>query len=135
MPRIAAASPETEQDVRMVAPGVYTVTAEPEPRSAVERLWRRVRELSLGPALPSRLQRAERLGILGAVALIGSDMIASSVYGPEEMVRRLGEAGPGGVRFAFPIALGIGLLLLILAGSYLQTIKAYPSGAGGYIVA
>jgi amino acid transporter len=135
MPHIASASRETEHDVRLVAPGVYTVTAAPEPRSAVERALRRVRELALGPALPSHLQRAERLGILGAVALIGSDMIASSVYGPEEMVRRLGEAGPGGVRFALPIALGIGLLLLILAVSYLQTIGAYPTGAGGYIVA
>src|SRR6185437_7348490 len=63
------------------------------------------------------------------------DMIASSVYGPEEMIRRLAEAGPGGVAFAFPVALAIGALLAILAVSYLQTIKAYPSGAGGYIVA
>src|SRR5207244_11672588 len=71
----------------------------------------------------------------GAVRWVGSDTIASSVYGPEEMIRRLGEAGPGGVRFAFPVAVGIGLLLTILAVSYLQTIGAYPDGAGGYIVA
>jgi amino acid transporter len=121
--------------VQQVAPDVYTVTAEPEPRSAVHRGWRRLRELVLGPPLPTRLERAQRLGIFGAVALIGSDMIASSVYGPEEMIRRLAEAGPGGVAFAFPVALAIGALLAILAVSYLQTIKAYPSGAGGYIVA
>jgi amino acid transporter len=121
--------------VQPVAPDVYTVTAEPEPRGNVQRGWRWVRELVLGPPLPTRLQRAERLGVLGTVALIGSDMIASSVYGPEEMIRHLGEAGPGGVAFAFPVALAIGVLLAILAVSYLQTIKAYPSGAGGYIVA
>jgi amino acid transporter len=69
------------------------------------------------------------------VALIGSDMIASSVYGPEEMLRRLGEAGPNGSSLAFPLALGIGVLLTSLAISYQQTIRAYPSGAGGYIVA
>lgn len=114
---------------------VYTVTAPLLPRNAADRLWTRVRELVLGPPLPSRLQRAERLGILGAVALIGSDMIASSVYGPEEMILHLGEAGPGGVAFAFPLAVGISVLLAILAASYWQTIKAYPSGAGGYIVA
>ena len=42
---------------------------------------------------------------------------------------------PGGVAFAFPLTVAIGLLLAILALSYLQTIKAYPKGAGGYIVA
>jgi hypothetical protein len=60
---------------------------------------------ALGAPRPSRLERAERLGILAAVALIGSDMIASSVYGPEEMVRRLGEVGPGGVAAAVPVGI------------------------------
>jgi amino acid transporter len=128
-------SVDSVNGVQLVAPDVYTVTARPEPRGAVQRGWRRARQLVLGPPLPSRVERAQRLGILGAVALIGSDMIASSVYGPEEMIRRLGEAGPGSVAFAFPVALAIGALLAILAVSYLQTIKAYPSGAGGYIVA
>jgi len=121
--------------VRQIRPGLYAITSESEPRSGLSRLWRHVRRLVLGRPLPSRLERAERLGIFGAVALIGSDMIASSVYGPEEMVRRLGEAGPGGVALAFPVAMGIGVLLVILTLSYQQTISAYPSGAGGYIVA
>ncbi|MDQ6669447.1 MAG: APC family permease [Chloroflexota bacterium] len=124
-------SDNSSQSVRQVAPALYTVTPEPRPRDTLER----IRELVLGPPLPSRLQTAERLGILGAVALIGSDMIASSVYGPEEMILRLGEAGRGGVALAFPVSLGIGVLLAVLAVSYLQTIRAYPRGAGGYIVA
>src|ERR1700716_4601607 len=128
-------SGESRAGVRLVAPDLYTVTAEPEPRGAFQRAWRRAREVVLGPPLASRLQRAERLSIFAAIALIGSDMIASSVYGPEEMILRLGEAGPGGVAFAFPLTVAIGLLLAVLAISYLQTIKAYPNGAGGYIVA
>lgn len=121
--------------LQLVAPDFYMVAAAPAPQGPVHRIVQRTRELVLGPPLPSRLQKAERLGILGAVALIGSDMIASSVYGPEEMILHLGESGPGGVAFAFPLAIGISVLLAILAASYVQTIKAYPSGAGGYIVA
>src|SRR4029079_1178021 len=37
--------------------------------------------------------------------------------------------------YSIPIALVIGLLLAIVAFSYRQTIKAYPSGGGAYIVA
>lgn len=126
----------TNDTVQLVAPDVYTIlAADPPAQSTLQQGWDHVRRLLLGPPLPSRLQSAERLGILGAVALIGSDMIASSVYGPEEMILHLGEAGPGGVAFAFALSLGIAVLLAILAASYFQTIRAYPDGAGGYIVA
>ena len=104
---------ESRNGVSLVGPDQYTIAAEAAPRDGVPRVWHVLRELVLGPPLPSRLQRAERLGILAAVALLGSDMIASSVYGPEEMIRHLGSAGPGGVALAFPVALGIGLLLAI----------------------
>jgi amino acid transporter len=73
--------------------------------------------------------------VLAAVGLIGADMIASSVYGPEEMMRMLGEAGPGAVRLAIPIGVCVIGLLAVLAVSYQQTIGAYPNGAGGYVVA
>ncbi|MBV9580049.1 MAG: APC family permease [Chloroflexi bacterium] len=126
---------DSEPGVRRIAPHVFSVAGQVPPTSGLGRVMRRVRALILGPPLPSRAQQAERLTVLAAVALIGSDMIASSVYGPEEMILHLGEAGPAGIAWAFPITTGIALLLAILAVSYLQTIKAYPNGAGGYIVA
>ena len=121
--------------VRQIGPRQFAITSEPEARTPWEPALRHLKRWVLGAPLPSRLERVERLGILTAVALIGSDMIASSVYGPEEMVRHLGEAGPAGVAFALPVAIAIGALLAILTLSYRQTISAYPSGAGGYIVA
>ncbi|MBV9168529.1 MAG: APC family permease [Chloroflexi bacterium] len=121
--------------VRRIAPDIYTVAGEPAPTSKLGRALQRARRIILGPPLPSRLQQLERLTVVTAVALIGSDMIASSVYGPEEMIVHLGEAGPAGIAKAFPVTVSIAVLLAILAVSYLQTIKAYPSGAGGYIVA
>ncbi|GAC1315606.1 MAG: APC family permease [Chloroflexota bacterium] len=121
--------------VREVAPDVYSIWSDPEPRGSVGRAWMWLRGTALGKPLPSRLERAERIGILSALGLIGADMIASSVYGPEEMMRMLGEAGPGAVSLAFPIGISIIILLTILAVSYQQTISAYPNGAGGYIVA
>lgn len=127
--------PESPKAVRRIAPDLYTVSGEAAPRSNVGRALHRLRRIILGPPLSSRVQQAERLTVLTAVALIGSDMIASSVYGPEEMIVHLGEAGPAGIARAFPITVGIAVLLAILAVSYLQTITAYPNGAGGYIVA
>ncbi len=44
-------------------------------------------------------------------------------------------AGTGALTHSIEIALAIGLLLAIVTFSYRQTIKAYPSGGGAYIVA
>ena len=79
---------EPVSGVRHVAPTWYAITSEPEPRNALGRGWRRVRRVVFGRPLPSRLERVERLGVLAAIALIGSDMIASSVYGPDGRPKR-----------------------------------------------
>jgi amino acid transporter len=90
----------------------------------------------LGPPLPSKRERFERLTWVAGLAILGADLIASSVYGPEEMLRMLSEAGLGALmQYALPLAIAIVALLCILAVSYWQTIHAYPNGAGGYIVA
>jgi amino acid transporter len=44
-------------------------------------------------------------------------------------------AGAAAIAFAFPIMIGIVILVGIVAASYWQTIHAYPSGGGSYIVA
>jgi amino acid transporter len=90
----------------------------------------------LGRPISSGRERRERLGWIAALAILGADMIASSVYGPEEMLRTLAQAGPPALAaYALPIAVAIASLLAVLAMSYWQTIHAYPNGAGGYIVA
>jgi amino acid transporter len=44
-------------------------------------------------------------------------------------------AGTAGLAYAWPIGLTIAGLLIIVALSYYQTIHAYPSGGGSYVVA
>ena len=121
--------------MRELAPGFYSVRSEPEPQGPIGRGWLVLRRILLGKPLPSQVERAERLGLLAALAVLGADSIASSVYGPEEMMRMLAQAGPGAVALALPVGISIVVLLGVLATSYQQTISAYPNGAGGYIVA
>jgi amino acid transporter len=136
---VNAAEEHTTPAVRGVhetAPGVYSITSDPPPRGRIARAWQRLKRLLLGRPLASGRERRERLGWIAALAILGADAIASSVYGPEEMLRTLSLAGvPAMARFAFPIAAAIVALLAILTVSYWQTIAAYPNGAGGYIVA
>jgi amino acid transporter len=94
----------------------------------------RCKELLLGPPLAtSRLVR-ERLGKLVALAVFSSDAISSTAYGTEQIMLVLVAAGAVATGLAFPVALGIGALLAILVLSYRQTIAAYPSAGGAYVV-
>jgi amino acid transporter len=125
-----------ERGVHEIGPGVYAITAEPPPRGRLGRFLHRARRLLVGRPLPSTRERRERLTWITGLAILGADLVASSVYGPEEMLRMLSQAGLGALaQYALPLALAIVVLLGILALSYWQTIAAYPNGAGGYIVA
>ncbi|HEY0581386.1 MAG TPA: amino acid permease, partial [Chloroflexota bacterium] len=115
---------------------MYSVTAAPPPHGRLGRFLHRCRRLLLGRPLPSTRERRERLTWIAGLAILGADLVASSVYGPEEMLRMLSLAGLGALtQFALPLGAAIVVLLCILALSYWQTITAYPNGAGGYIVA
>ncbi len=69
------------------------------------------------------------------LAVFSSDAMSSVAYGPQEMLLVLAAAGAGALNLAFPLAIVIVFLLTILTLSYEQTIHAYPSGGGAYIVA
>lgn len=81
----------------------------------------------------------ERLSKKVALAVFSSDALSSTAYATEEILLVLAAAVAFGQANAFqyvvPISLGIGTLLVIVAISYRQTIHAYPSGGGAYIVA
>ena len=81
----------------------------------------------------SRLVR-ERLRKVVALAVFSSDAISSTAYGTEQIMLVLVAAGAVATRLAFPVALAIGALLTILILSYRQTITAYPSAGGAYVV-
>lgn len=71
------------------------------------------------------------------LAVFASDALSSTAYATEEILIILGLAGSGAVLFglSIPIAIAIAILLVIVTISYRQTIFAYPSGGGAYIVA
>lgn len=95
----------------------------------------RMRELLLGRPLHNREAAHQRLSNPVALAVFSSDALSSVAYATEEILLILVAAGSVALKLAWPIALCIGALLVVVATSYRQTIKAYPSGGGAYIVA
>jgi amino acid transporter len=77
----------------------------------------------------------ERLSKVIALAVFSSDALSSVAYATEEILLILILAGAAATHLSVPLAIAIVALLLIVAVSYQQTIKAYPSGGGSYIVA
>jgi amino acid transporter len=77
----------------------------------------------------------ERLNKKTALAVFSSDALSSVAYSTEAILLILLAAGSIAIWYLVPIVIGICLLLGILTLSYRQTIHAYPSGGGAYIVA
>ncbi len=76
----------------------------------------------------------QTIGKIVGLAVFSSDALSSVAYGPQEILMVMLAAGTAGLHLAFPVALGIVFLLMILTFSYVQTIHAYPGGGGAYIV-
>ena len=77
----------------------------------------------------------ERLSKIIALAVFSSDALSSVAYATEEILLILVLAGAAAAHLSVPLATAIVALLIIVAVSYQQTIHAYPSGGGSYIVA
>jgi amino acid transporter len=69
-----------------------------------------------------------------ALAVFASDALSSVAYATQEILIVLALAGAATFGLSIPIAVVIAFLLLIVTVSYRQTIYAYPSGGGSYIV-
>jgi amino acid transporter len=93
----------------------------------------------IGRALKTEQAAHERLTKKTALAVFSSDALSSTAYATEEilLVLAVAAAATHGQSFYYvvPVSVCIALLLAIVAISYRQTIHAYPSGGGAYIVA
>jgi amino acid transporter len=100
-----------------------------------ERRSYRWKRRLLGPPLVSENLQGERLGKPVALAVLSSDVMSSSAYATESMLRILiPAAGIGAFALVTPIT---GLILVILAVIcllYRQVVKAYPVSGGSYVV-
>ena len=104
-------------------------------RGGWQRALANVRSFLIGQPISSEREEHERLTKVKALAVFSSDNISSSAYATEEMMRVLVVAGIGAFSLVMPLTLVIVVVLAIVATSYRQTIRAYPSGASSYIVA
>jgi amino acid transporter len=94
-----------------------------------------LKRIVLGPALPTARLQHERLGKPTALAVFASDNLSSSAYATEEILKvAVPAVGAAAFALVLPITFAILGVLAILLFSYRQTIRAYPSAGGAYIV-
>jgi amino acid transporter len=98
-------------------------------------LLSQIKHFVVGRPIPSHLAQHERLSRVTGLAVLSSDALSSVAYATEEILRVLVLAGTAALALATPIAFVIATILAIVVFSYRQTIHAYPSGGGAYIVA
>lgn len=95
----------------------------------------RLKYLLVGSPLSNQMMAEKKLNKVRALAAFSPDALSSLAYANQEIFLGLVVAGASGLSLQFPIAIAITFLLGVVAFSYAQTIRAYPSGGGSYIVA
>ncbi len=96
-----------------------------------------LKRLLVGRPLATSEQEHQRISKIVALAVFSSDAISSTAYATEEILFVIAVAPSSlalGLSKLVPIAVMVAILLAIVATSYRQTIFAYPSGGGSYIV-
>jgi amino acid transporter len=118
-----------------------TLTKEPS-RSSVaktaqlpETLNYRVKRFFLGPPLVNDQLHGQRLGKPTALAVLSSDVMSSSAYASEEILRILIPIG-GLVAFSLvtPITGAILAVLALVTICYRDVVRSYPKAGGSYVV-
>jgi amino acid transporter len=69
-----------------------------------------------------------------ALPIFASDPLSSVAYATEAGMVVLLAAGAGALHLIWPISIGIAALLAIVAISYTQTVRAYETSGGAYVV-
>ena len=113
--------------------------AEPGPAidAAGQRVFEVLKRIFVGRPLATADQEHQRLTKTIALAVFSSDAISSTAYASEEIlfVTALGASSlHEGLDVLVPISIAVAVLLAIVVTSYRQTIIAYPSGGGSYVV-
>jgi amino acid transporter len=98
-------------------------------------MYSTLKRILIGPPIASSEEHHQRLIKIIALAVFASDAISSTAYATEEILLVLIAAG-GEAAFddLVPISIVVVILLAIVVTSYRQTVYAYPSGGGSYIV-
>ena len=106
-----------------------------EPVNSVGRATLAAKGILFGRRLSNAEEAEQRLSKKLALPIFSSDAISSSAYASEEILLSLTGAGAAYLMYGPLVALGIGLLLGLIAISYRQVCYGFPQGGGAYAVA
>jgi amino acid transporter len=116
-------------------PAPTPIPAEPAIPLPPDGLAYRWKRKLLGPPLNTEDLEHERLGRPTALAVFASDNLSSSAYATEEILRVLVPVvGVAAFALVVPITVAMLVVLAFLILSYRETIKAYPTAGGAYMV-
>ena len=96
-----------------------------------------VKRVLVGRPLATTEMEHQRIPKTIALAVFSSDAISSTAYATEEILFVVAVGGSSlalGLSTLVPIGVAVAILLTIVVTSYRQTIFAYPSGGGSYVV-
>ena len=95
-----------------------------------------LKRILIGRPLASADEQHQRLSKKIALPVFSSDAISSTAYATEEILHVFIIAGVGAAAYTklVPISIMVVVLLVVVVISYRQTIFAYPSGGGSYVV-
>jgi amino acid transporter len=95
----------------------------------------RVKRVLLGPPLVSDQLQGQRLGKPTALAVLSSDVMSSSAYASEEMLRILVPiAGLAAFSIVTPMTAAILAVLAVVTICYRDVVRSYPKAGGSYVV-
>jgi len=106
-----------------------------QPQTLPGRVGFGARRVLFGRVLSSHEELEQRLPKWKALAVFSSDVMSSVAYATEASMFTLLAVGTIAFSYLMPISVLIIGLLFLVTFSYRQTIRAYPSGGGSYIVA
>ena len=95
------------------------------------------KRLLIGRPIATSEEHHQKLTKRVALPIFASDAVSSTAYATDEIILVLtAQAGIGAAAWGYltPIAVVVAVLLVIVVVSYRQTIYAYPSGGGAYVV-
>jgi amino acid transporter len=93
-----------------------------------------VKRILVGRAFTSANLEHTLLPKVLALPVFASDALSSVAYATSEIFIQLSIVSTGFKHLVMPISLAIAALMAIVVVSYRQTVRAYPSGGGAYIV-
>jgi amino acid transporter len=96
-----------------------------------------VKRILVGRPLATTEAEHQRIPKTIGLAVFSSDAISSTAYATEEILFVIAVGGSSlalGLSKLVPIGIAVAILLAIVVTSYRQTIHAYPSGGGSYVV-